>query len=279
MKSISIKVQAMIRQHLKQWGLFNRFERAKVNSFTGGIDILSDDVFIVSYPKSGNTWVRFLLGNYLTDCRVDFTNSHLIVPDIHFNPEQCALLKYRPRFIKSHFSYTEQYPNVVYILRDGRDVTVSYFFYLKKIGRLASDVSFENYIRDYTLYGDDMFGDWAQHVRSWTRVASEGKLLCIKYEDILSDTAKQLERILSFAGVKPDHDIIDRAVYSSSFSQMQKMETIQHDACPTLSHVKNKEIKFVREGRSGQWRDYFSHEALELFMKRNEDVLKAWGYD
>ncbi len=85
----------------------------KARGNTKKFNIKSSDIFLVSYPKSGNTWLRFLLGNYISTDIVDFTKSSLVIPDIDANPEQINLLKTTPRFIKSHFTYTADYPNVI----------------------------------------------------------------------------------------------------------------------------------------------------------------------
>ena len=96
------------------------------------LTIFDDDIFLVSYPRSGNTWIRFLLGTLITEKKIDWENMELGIPDIYRNTNK-KLLKYnRPRFIKSHHSFDERYSKVVYLVRDVRDVIISYYnFYLK----------------------------------------------------------------------------------------------------------------------------------------------------
>ena len=96
------------------------------------IRIRPDDVFVASYPKSGNTWVRFLLANLLAPGeKITFRNIDNYVPDIY----KCAsILEDRRgrRYIKSHHPCYERYPMLIDIYRDGRDALVSYYHYAQK---------------------------------------------------------------------------------------------------------------------------------------------------
>jgi tetratricopeptide (TPR) repeat protein len=82
-----------------------------------------DDIFITSYPKSGNTWLRFLLANLLKqqDEEIDFHTVHNYVPEVGKQEEIIKTLR-RPRVMKSHAPYISEYPKVIYLIRDGRDV-------------------------------------------------------------------------------------------------------------------------------------------------------------
>ena len=249
---------------------------------TGGMttEILSDDVFLVSYPKSGNTWMRFLVGNYLTGCDLDFSNVDLTIPDIHFNPQRCADIKVKPRFVKSHESYTAAYPKVVYIVRDGRDVAVSYYYYMQKKRRITSTTSFSDFLQKFAKNGAGGFGNWSDHVKSWTRKADRNNILLIKYEDILLDAAKQLNKVMEFANIEDvNQDRITNAVHASLFEKMQKLEAKQQDSYFfTRYKTQNEAVQFLRKGKSENWHLHFSQEDEALFLKFNGKTLRSLGY-
>src|SRR5438132_14035201 len=93
------------------------------------IRIRPDDVFIVSYPRSGNTWIRFLLANLLAPHEtITFRNIEDYVPDIHKSASALAGWQGH-RYLKSHHPYYDSYPRFIYIYRDGRDALVSYYHY------------------------------------------------------------------------------------------------------------------------------------------------------
>src|ERR1019366_2584136 len=87
------------------------------------VQVLPDDIFLVSYPKSGNTWTRFLLGNLLNpDEGITFANVERKVPDIYAESKRTLKKAPRPRLIKSHECFDPRYRRVIYIVRDPRDL-------------------------------------------------------------------------------------------------------------------------------------------------------------
>jgi hypothetical protein len=93
---------------------------------------LPGDVFLVSYPRSGNTWMRYLLASLLEpDLEWNINSISRLIPDLHDKwPDD--YLKPSPRVIKSHFPYQKAYKKVIYPYRDGRDVAISHYDYQKR---------------------------------------------------------------------------------------------------------------------------------------------------
>jgi len=238
--------------------------------------VYSDDVYVVSYPKSGNTWMRFLIGNYLTDNKCSFENCHLIVPDIHMNPDRCAEIN-RPRFIKSHAPYCTEYPRVVYIVRDGRDVAVSYYHYSLKMGNIDSKMNFSTFMKAFNQGNIGSFGKWGDHVSGWTGACVDSKLLVVRYEDMLDDAKRELRRVLSFAGLETDGERIRSAVASSRFENMQRQERRQQDKTPGLAKS-DRSKQFIRKGRKGDWYSYMSKSENNRFVSENMSIMKELKY-
>ncbi len=242
------------------------------------IKIFNDDVFLVSYPKSGNTWVRHLIGNYLSKGEMDFVNGATLMPDIHFNPQDIANIGFRPRFIKSHFPYRPEYKKVIYIVRDGRDACVSYFYFLKKMQQIELEVTFSDYFENYFNTGKSAFGKWNDHVFSWLH-EKKSNVLLVKYEDLLSDTYREMQRMLTFAGLEIDSDRIKVAIEKSSFKEMQNDEKKNADYLSSMGHkTGHVDYGIVREGKSGVWEKEFSEEEINKFWELNGDAMNFLGY-
>jgi hypothetical protein len=237
--------------------------------------LYSDDVFIVSYPKSGNTWVRFLIGNYLTGNECTFANNHLITPDIHMNPERCAEVN-RPRFIKSHSPYQPKYPNVIYVVRDGRDVAVSYFHYSLKMRNIDQDVGFSEFLEMFNKGEIDPFGRWSDHIHGWIDHRNDSVLI-VRYEDLLDDTARELRRMIEFCNIKTQESAIHEAVQASSFERMQRLREEQQDIIQSIRESDSKK-KFLRSGKKGEWEDYIDSNQEDKFLDIHGDALQRVGY-
>ena len=106
----------------------------------------NDDIYLVSYPRSGNTWISFLITNvvklYLNlNIEVNFFNMHTFIPDIHQSRDIPIALQFPPfrRIIKSHSSYNPFYKNIFLLVRDPRDVMVSYYYFRKNLMQYQKD--------------------------------------------------------------------------------------------------------------------------------------------
>ena len=118
-----------------------------------GITSYDDDVWIVSYPKSGNTWTRFLIGNLVAGGKVvDWSNIERIVPDIYINRDPLLKDLPRPRYFKSHEGYRPDYRRVIFIVRDPRDVAVSYYHFARKAKHLSVDASMDEFMAKFLEY-------------------------------------------------------------------------------------------------------------------------------
>jgi hypothetical protein len=236
--------------------------------------IYPDDVFIVSYPKSGNTWVRFLIGNYLTGNECTFENCHEITPDIHMNPQHCAEVD-RPRVIKSHAPYRPQYSNVVYVVRDGRDVAVSSYHHCIRKGRIESDIPFRAFLEMFNEGKIDDYGIWGEHVTNWIENAKS--LLLVRYEDLQEDAETELRRVLEFAGVELREKAITSAVEASSFENMKETEEKERNRIDRLKDDEPTK-QFMRKGQAGEWREYFDDQMNRRFLGVHETALLQLGY-
>src|SRR3954464_1689718 len=158
------------------------------------VAVHSDDTFIVSYPRSGNTWTRFLIANLLhPEVEVGFANIDSFVPDTAALSSRALKRTRRPRVLKSHEYFDHRYPKVIYIVRDPRDVALSYYDFDRKYRHISDDYPLERYIDEFVagkLKSSD-WGTWGENVGSWT--STRGKradFLLLRYEDMLADTPR-----------------------------------------------------------------------------------------
>src|SRR4030095_6010841 len=196
------------------------------------LTVFDDDVFVVSYPRSGNTWTRFLIGNLINpDVPLTFSNVESRIPEIYFNPDHKMRALPRPRVLKSHESFQPHYPRVIYIVRDPRDVAVSYYHHAMKWRNVPDDYPMEDFIpRFIGAEFDRKWGSWADNVLSWLSMREQRpEFLLLRYEDMKHNPAAELERAANFLkrwhvkGVTADPKRLQRAIELTTPNRMREL--------------------------------------------------------
>jgi Sulfotransferase domain len=234
------------------------------------VRVRPDDLFLVSYPKSGNTWFRFLLA-HLRGHEATFANIEELVPDIYRSTGREMQRLASPRILKSHEPFDPRYPRAIYVVRDPRDVAVSYFHYLRKQRQLDDETTLDELVELFVSGQLDRYGTWGENVASWLTAE---RALRIRYEDALHDTPATLREIARFAGWEVSEEAIERAIAASAADRMRESE---HEW--TALEGSRDDIAFVREARSGGWRDVLSDDAVALIEHAFAPQMQALCYE
>jgi hypothetical protein len=246
--------------------LSERMRLTSINEFQ------EDDIFIVGYPKSGNTWFRFLTAGAIYGVDIEYAPSVLVydmVPDIHYLPYYKRF--HTPMFFKSHHLPQPQYKRVVYLVRDGRDVMVSYFHHLQALQ--GSQVGFSDLIHNNIQLG---YGKWHDHVEAWLENPYQSQMIIIKYEDLLSQPVVELMRFCDFVGVQRTEALLQHVIQTTAFSELQKKETERSNFRESPMWPDNK--SFFRRGKSGSYKDEMPQEILDEFLHQAGETLRKLGY-
>ena len=224
-------------------------------------DIFEDDVFLVSYPRSGNTWLRYLLTNLrFPNADWDMKSLYYSFPEVGGDIDISGVP--RPRWIKSHFQYNPKYKKVIYLYRDGRDVAASFYNWSGK----NKTETFDTFLKNYFLKdgNDHYWGSWQDHINSWW---NKERVLYVKYEDLLERTAITLKEIADFINLDVSENEIAIAIEKSTFEKQQK------DFDKFFSGQ-----KVGIKGKAGAGNDYFDKSLLKYFIKETSDILHKLGY-
>lgn len=268
--------------------------------------------WLASYPKSGNTWTRIFLANYLFDRKtpMPINQVHRIgmgdaIPKAYapfaarpFNPaDQMQALEIRPRFlnslasgdadlmfVKTHNARTRAHGHelvppaltrgAAYIIRHPLDVACSY---ARHYGTTPDEACTALSRDDHVILGGDdavtqYLGDWSDHVRSWTK-PRDIPVLVLRYEDLLADPTAGFTRLLGHIGVPIAEERLARAVRFSSFDEVRAQE----DKAGFIEKSPSAE-RFFHGGGSGKWRDKISPERAATFAEKHRAVMEQYGY-
>jgi hypothetical protein len=236
-----------------------------------GVTSYDDDVWIVSYPKSGNTWTRFLIANLIAGGEtVDWSNIERRVPDIYYNRDPQLLSLPRPRYFKSHEAFRPDYRRVVFIVRDPRDVAVSYYHFVRKANMLPAGATMDDFMTKFMEGRLDPYGNWGENVGSWLGARrGSADFSVVRYEDLLTNAEAELARVADRLGLPVDEVLLRRAVENSRADRMRELEQSQRSEHKFLKSSR-ADIPFVRIAKSGQWRTELPPEAVQK-------IESAWG--
>ncbi len=230
-----------------------------------------DDTFLVSYPKSGSTWARFLLAALThPNDTVDFTNIDRLLPSISSRSKRDLRRHPRPRLIKSHEYFDARYRKVVYVVRDPRDVVLSQYRFFLKRGAIGDGYTLDGWVNRFLAGELNTYGSWGENVGSWlaARQGTPGFLL-LRYEDMLRDTEAALARVAGFLGLVVSAEQLARCVAQGSADRMRELEKKQGDEWVTTKG-KRKDIPFVGSAKAGGWKS-------DLSAKHIAQIETAWG--
>lgn len=269
-----------------------------------GLQVFPDDTFIVSYPKSGNTWTRFLVANLLHPSEaVTFDNIEYIIPDMHAQSKRFFRKLPRPRFIKSHEYFDPRYPRVIYIVRDPRDVLISSYHFHRKQRQIPDGYPIEQYVMRF-LDGDvwsvyaswsqnvtswlatrpqaptsGLFGSWQDNVSSWLEIGSNrSNFLMLRYETMLQQPARELGKIAGFLKIDATPQLLSQTVERSSAANLRKLEQKQSKNW-VMTKKTRQDIPFVGKAKADGWRENLPPECVAAIESRLGSLMTALGYE
>jgi hypothetical protein len=223
------------------------------------------DVWLLGHPKSGNTWLAYMLAVLLfrdSDDAVNLQNVATYVPFIHGRDHRIRQHGHLPdpRIFRNEWpEYLELYPQIIYLVRDPRAVLLS-LWHMYRVMMDDRDLSLDSFLTQY-MGGSGIFLSWNYKLQRWDRqvremvdrAGSDPRIMILKYEEMVLDRKICLERLVGFLDVSRTEGEIDRAFRRGNFEEMQRIED-RHGAEAYEGRAKG-EGKFVRAGKIEGWRE------------------------
>ncbi|GAB4287038.1 MAG: sulfotransferase domain-containing protein [Roseovarius sp.] len=268
-------------------------------------------VWLASYPKSGNTWTRIFLANYLVNgdrpvpinqvhrfgMGDSIVKSYRIVAGRPIDAGDVRqTLALRPRvlaaivannadvnFVKTHnirgkaFGVTlipeELTRSAIYILRNPLDMLISAARHFgKSHAEMAEAIGREDHSSVDPTTVTQFLGSWSGHVKSWT-AKSRYPVLVLRYEDMLEHPEEAFGAMVAHVGMPVDAARLRKAIRFSSFDELARQESAG-------GFVENspKSPRFFNKGQSGQWRTELAPEIVARVRRDHERMMRKYGY-
>lgn len=231
------------------------------------------DGFVISYPKSGRTWLRLMIGIYLLkEVRAEaieiyeLTSNNPDWPTVDVSHDDYPMWKPVDSIVADKTAYQDN--RVLLLVRDPRDVIVSFYFQYTKRGdkKLANDSTFNGSMADFIRHDIGGLPSIVRFMNIWAqqRHVPDSFQIC-RYESLRNKPADELTKVLEFLGwINPDPEHVKNAVKQCEFSRMKKMEKKNKFKNTRLSPPKDGDPEGykVRKGVVGGYREYLSDEDI-----------------
>lgn len=268
-------------------------------------------IWLASYPKSGNTWVRLFLAALRTGAEVDLMRMkgtflmasgrsmierHLDIGLADLSWEETAELRplaYRamasgpgePLIMKTHDvlgttpSGVALFPpeatlGCVHLVRDPRDLCLSYAAHVE----ISIDVAITEISNPGWASGNaskaqvrELRGSWTSHSESW--LAAPFRRLTLRYEDLVADPLANLGAIARFCGFGAAPEAVMRSVAATEFSRLAARE-VESGFCERVS----VNGRFFRSGKTGLWREVLTEAQVARIERGHGAVMREFGY-
>ncbi len=240
------------------------------------IGLTDRDVIVGGYPRSGTTWLRFMLAEVLTGEPAGFASIAQVIPPVGHHRRATASLPDGGRLTRTHEPYRDVYRRGVYIVRDVRSVVVSYRNYINRVDGETRDP--DAFVEDFVAGNLDGYGPWHRHVRSWVDgLAGPGRTgAVVRYEDLKKDPGGELARICDLLGIPVSHSRLLTAVDHNDLEHMRAREQAEEGFFAD-GRARDLSIPFVRTGSTTEWAAVLSEAQLDG-LEPCEPVLRELGY-
>jgi len=243
------------------------------------LKVYPDDVFLVSYPKSGNTWIRFLVANLVyPEAGVTLLSADQLIPFVEGRSRKFFNHMPRPRVIKSHFPFHQSYKKVVYVVRDPRDTVLSQYHFQIKRGVLPEGAPLEPYVSRFIAGEVCPYGSWGENVISWVAARrTDPNFVLIRYEDLLRQTVRELERIAKLMGIESTPESLALAVERSTADRMRKIEKVEGSQWESTKGTR-QDISFIRAAKDRQWQTALPEQCIFQIENAWGALMESLGY-
>ncbi|XP_043850091.1 sulfotransferase 2A1-like isoform X2 [Dromiciops gliroides] len=247
--------------------------------------VRENDIITMSYPKSGIHWLNEIIS--LIHCKGDNTwvqstpiwNRFPWLEVKNSSEFLCNIEQTRPRFYSSHLpihffckSYFHSKAKTIYIMRNPRDVVVSYYYFTRLMKFYDTPESFSHMFEMFSQ-GTVPYGSWFDHIRGWLSLRGNENFLILTYEELLQDLWGNVEKICHFLGTKLKEEEMNLVIENASFSVMKNNKMSNMLILPDYL-IDHSQGSFIRKGIAGDWKNHFTVAQSEAFDKLYRERMR-----
>lgn len=230
------------------------------------------DVFVASYPRSGSTWLRFMLYELLTGQDSDFFSVDRTIAGVGRHRSAKPILANDGRLLQTHEPYHRAYLRSIYLVRDVRDVVISEYYFSRRWQYFTGEFNdfFENFLRGKA----NRYGFWGDQVTSWLdNGISQSEVLLIRFEDMRKNPEETLSQCIGFLGVEATISSIQKTVKNHTIDKMKKKEDQSNKFTPNVDG-----IRFITDGAVGKGKQRLSSAQQDRLLQLTSLPMRRLDY-
>jgi aryl sulfotransferase len=268
--------------------------------------------WLASYPKSGNTWLRAIVAcivrpeqpfdlnalgktapafsglteRFLAEHQIELPLSAPGEVRRYWTAVQHAICAKAgpPIFLKTHnvaatfdcghFPDPDSTTSAIYIVRDPRDVALSFAYHYRQplgLAVAALCISSAFNFKPEQIGRTELLTSWGEHVASWTALR-RFPVLVLRYEDLLANAAAGVRRIAAFLGKELSEEQVADAVAATAFAQLRRQESERGFTEAVRAG------RFFRTGKAEQWRAVPDQSVFRPLLERFARPMRAYSY-
>uniref|UniRef100_A0A8C2S2T9 Sulfotransferase n=1 Tax=Capra hircus TaxID=9925 RepID=A0A8C2S2T9_CAPHI len=265
------------------------FERSLVDiDFLENLDnfeIRDDDVFIITYPKSGTIWTQQILSLIYYEGhrnRTELVETVDRSPFLEYNLHKIDYEKRpSPRLFASHIPYylapkglKNKKAKVIYVYRNPKDVLTSYFHFSNLLITLEASNNIGDFMERF-LDGKVVGSFWVDHIRGWYEHRHDFNILFMMYEEMKKDLRSSVLKISSFLEKELSEEDLDAIVNQAAFKNMKVDPQANYDSIlQNEIGMRTNKGQFLRKGTIGDWKRHLTMEQNEKFNRAFQRKMK-----
>lgn len=245
------------------------------------------DVFLVGHPRSGNTWLAFMLA--ILKCGPDadavtLANVGAYVPVVHGKGWEIANYPDLPdpRIFRNEWpKFPELFPRTIYLIRDPRAVLVS-LYHMYQVIFDDQNTNVGEFLDEYLTHGcirkwEPQLERWDRQVLRWIERSREDNcVMIVNYSEMVENRREALRRIARFIGLEVTQEDLNTAVARGSLQSMRESE--RRYGAESYTPEQSRRGRFVRKGKIDSWTDELDPALAEQIVETFKPAMLAAGY-
>ncbi|XP_054555102.1 amine sulfotransferase-like [Talpa occidentalis] len=247
-------------------------------------EVRDDDVFIVTYPKSGTRWTQQILSLIYFENhrnRTESINVNIRAPYIEYNLQKTDFSKRpSPRIFCTHLPYhlvpkglKNKKAKIIYIYRNPKDILISYYHFSNWVTAFEPSENIECFMEKF-LNGKVVGSLWFDHIRGWYEHRHDFNILFMMYEEMKKDLRSSVRKISRFVEKELSEEDIDTIVEQSTFETMKTDPLVNDEQVLGPVVPTRTEGKFLCKGTIGDWKTHLTVEQNERFDRIFKSRMK-----